>query len=61
MNAIMEGVRPKKPEEAIHLGFSNELWETIESCWLEGRNKRPSAKGILSCLDNATPFWTYNL
>jgi G:T/U-mismatch repair DNA glycosylase len=57
VNEIMEGVRPRKPEGAKHLGFSNELWRTVEQCWLEDRNARPGAEEILSSLNEATAFW----
>jgi len=57
MNAIMEGTRPGKPEGAARLGLSNELWRTIELCWLEDRDARPGVEGILSRLDDATTFW----
>jgi len=53
----MEGVRPKKPEEAKQLGFSNELWETVELCWLEDRDSRPDVGGILSSLNEAAVLW----
>ena len=54
---IMEGVRPMKPEEAKRLGFSDELWRTIELCWLEDRDARPIVQDILSSLKDATAFW----
>jgi len=57
VNAILEGIRPKKPEEAKRLGFSEELWKTVELCWLEDRNARPNVADILSRLNDATPFW----
>jgi len=57
MNAIMEGIRPEKPEGAIRLGFNDELWRIVELCWLENRNARPGIEGILSCLNEATTFW----
>jgi hypothetical protein len=57
VNKIMEGVRPKKPEGAKRLGFSNELWRTVELCWLEDRNTRPTVEDILSSLNEATAFW----
>jgi len=53
----MEGVRPKKPEGAKRLGFSDELWRTVELCWLEDRNARPGVVDILSCLNDAAAFW----
>ena len=57
VNEILEGVRPKKPEEAKSLGFNDELWGTVELCWLEDRNARPVVEEILSSLNDATAFW----
>jgi hypothetical protein len=57
VNEILEGVRPKKPDGAKRLGFSNELWRTVGLCWLEDRNARPSAEDIISSLNEATAFW----
>ena len=57
INAIIEGDRPEKPEDAAHLGFSNELWKAIELCWLEDYSARPSVEKILSCLNNAAALW----
>jgi len=31
------------------LGFSDELWEIVERCWLEDHNARLSVDGTLSC------------
>ena len=52
----MEGVRPMKPEEGKWLGFTDELWKTVEQCWLEDRDARPSAEDVLSSLDKAMLF-----
>jgi len=57
VNAVVEGVRPKKPEAAKRLGFSDELWRVVELCWLEDRNARPDIEEILSCLNDAAAFW----
>ena len=57
MNAIMEGVRPEKPEHAARLGFTQDLWRMLEQCWLEDRSARPSVEDILPCLDDATLHW----
>jgi len=53
----MEGVRPRKPEAAKRLGFSDELWETVELCWLEDRNARPEVEVIPPRLTSAAWFW----
>ena len=57
VNAIMEGVRPRKPQEAKQLGFSDELWRIVELCWLEDRDARPGVESILFCLNDAATFW----
>lgn len=61
VNAILEGIRPKKPEGAEQLGFGDELWRTVELCWLEDRDARPDANHILSCLNSAKDFWYIGL
>jgi len=57
VNAIMEGVRPRKPQDAKQLGFSDELWSIVEQCWLEDRDARPEVESILSYLNDAATFW----
>ena len=57
MKAITEGVRPEKPEEVKRFGFSDELWRTIEQCWLEDRNARPIVEDIISSLNDAVALW----
>ena len=57
VNAIIEGVRPRKPEAAKQLGFSDELWAIVEQCWLEDRDARPGVEDIFFCLNDAVAFW----
>ena len=57
VNAIVEGVRPKKPEQVRQLGFSDELWRIVELSWLEDRNSRLEVEDILSFLKDAVVFW----
>ena len=49
--AIMEGYRPKKPDAAESLGFTNGLWEIVQRCWLADVSARPDVETILSHLD----------
>lgn len=57
MLAITAGVRPKKPQNETHLGFTKELWGTVKQCWLEDWRARPGVEDILSCLKDALPSW----
>ena len=55
--AIMKGVRPKKPENARQLEFTEVLWDTVRRCWREDWRARPGVEDILSCLNGAPPSW----
>ena len=55
--AIMEGVRPEKPEEAESLGFTEGLWEVAQRCWLPNPSARPDVRNVLSHLNHATWSW----
>ena len=57
IRAIAVGLRPQKPEGVKRLGFSDELWRTVELCWLEDRNARPVVENILFALNEAKTFW----
>jgi len=46
-----------KPERATRLGFSDDLWRTVELCWLEDRNARPGVDYILASLKYAAALW----
>lgn len=50
MLAILEGRRPELPKNAVDLGFTEPLWETVEKCWLEDWSARPDVEYILSRL-----------
>lgn len=56
-NAVTNGERPEKPEEAARLGFNDELWAIVEQCWKPEREDRPTVEEILSCLNDVTVFW----
>ena len=57
IRAIIEGYRPKKPDAAESLGFTNELWKTTQRCWLADASARPDVRTILSHLNHATWSW----
>ena len=54
---LLEGGQPQKPEAAENLGFTNELWSTVERCWRGNRDERPNVGEILHCLESAVPAW----
>jgi hypothetical protein len=40
IQAILEGVRPNKPDSAAALGFTDGLWWILQSCWEADRGLR---------------------
>ena len=57
MEEVMKGGRPVKPENAISLGFTGGLWDTVERCWLADADARPTLEAVLSCLSKAALGW----
>lgn len=57
MASILDGERPRKPEDAESLGFTDGLWSIVEECWLTDASARPDLKAVLSRLNHATWSW----
>ena len=57
MQAILEGVRPNKPNSAAAPGFTDELWWIVKSCWEADRGLRPDVETVLSHLTHAALAW----
>jgi len=55
--AIVRGERPGKPLDAGSLGFSNALWELVQSCWRELSSARPTTRLLLDYLSHASLTW----
>ena len=39
--------RPKKPDEAVHLGLTDPLWETVKACWKTRPSDRLTVTQVL--------------
>ena len=55
--AVLRGERPEKPVDAESLGFSDTLWELVQSCWGESSSTRPTAQQLLDYLSSASLTW----
>ncbi|KAF9645203.1 kinase-like protein [Thelephora ganbajun] len=55
--AVLRGERPEKPLDAELLGFSDTLWELVQSCWSESSSTRPTAQQPLDYLSPVVPTW----
>lgn len=41
---IIEGERPRKPEQAEDIGFSGGTWKFVKQCWNQDRGNRPTTE-----------------
>lgn len=55
--AIQKGERPRKPESAESLGFSDILWRLVQMCWSESPSARPTARDLLRHIQDASHTW----
>jgi len=56
-DAILQGVRPYKPDAAAHFGLVDELWDLLQRCWQEKREMRPDLRAVRACLEGVVPLW----
>jgi len=54
MLRVIQGERPARPEEAIELGLTDDLWELIRSAWAQDAEHRPPVEKIVDFLLRAT-------
>lgn len=43
---VIEGKRPRKPEEVGDIGFGGGTWELVQQCWHQDREERPTVEEI---------------
>ena len=55
--AVEKGERPRKPDDAEVLGFSDTLWQLVQMCWSESPSSRPAARQLLLYLLDASHSW----
>lgn len=57
MVAVVRGVRPKRPDAADSLGFTDGLWRVVERSWMADADTRPDVKTMLYRLTHAASAW----
>ena len=57
MRKIVEGEHPNRPQGPEAVWFTNDLWGVLEQCWLPKPKLRPTAEGILQCLEKDSATW----
>ena len=55
---ILEGERPGRPGGEEGTWFTDDIWSTLDCCWRASPGDRPSVKGVLQCLEEASMSWT---
>ena len=48
--AVVHGLRPDRPENALSIGFSDPLWDFVESCWGGDMKLRPKVSEVVTRL-----------
>ena len=51
MRKVIDGERPERPEG---VWFTDELWKTLEQCWLPQPKDRPAVQAVLECLEEVS-------
>ena len=51
---VIEGERPGRPERAW---FTDDLWRTLEQCWLPQPTSRTTVEAVLECLERVPEPW----
>ena len=54
MRKVIDGERPERPGVAW---FTDDLWRTLEQCWLPQPGDRPTAEAVLECLEPLPATW----
>ena len=58
---VLEDERPPKPIDSENLGFSNDVWETLQRCWEKEPSARPSVDAVSACLKQAAETWVVDV
>ena len=48
---VLGGERPERPQGEERKLFTDGVWSVVECCWKQSPGDRPSAKGVLRCLE----------
>ena len=54
---VVDGLHPTKPENALDIRFSHQLWLFIQCCWDGHTNQRPKVVELVKCLAGEAARW----
>lgn len=55
--SVLQGSRPKKPENASSIGFSDSLWSFVQRCWDGDMKLRPKVGEVVMHLRREAANW----
>lgn len=57
----LEGERPQRPRDSEKLGFTDKVWEVLQTCWEKNPSARPPIDDISACLKLAANAWVVDV
>ena len=54
---VTEGERPRRPQGAKGMWFTDDVWRMLEQCWSPQPKDRPDLRAVLGCLERASAVW----
>jgi len=54
---VIKGERPGRPKGTKGEWFTDDLWRTLEQCWLPQPEDRPDIEAVLGCLERLSVTW----
>jgi len=57
MQKVIKGRRPRRPKGMKGEWFTDDLWGTLEQCWLPQAEDRPNVEAVLKCLEGLSATW----
>ena len=58
---VLEDQRPSKPRDSEKLGFTDDVWETLQRCWEKKPSARPPIDAVSACLKQAAKTWVVDV
>ena len=58
---VIENERPLRPRDSEKLGFTDKIWEILQTCWEKDPSARPSIDAISADLKRAAGAWVVDV
>ena len=58
---VLEDERPPRPICSEKLGFSKEVWGSLQRCWEKQPSARMSVDAVSACLEQAAETWVVDV